>query len=332
MDKKKTLVSVILPVYNTSKYLKRCLDSIIKQTYTNLEIIIINDGSTDNSLNICNKYSKNDHRIKIFSQKNKGAYIARNEGLSLATGDWLIFVDSDDWIDIDGIEGLVAMINKYPQIDMIRSYNRQVSEEISFHHNNIEPSGRLYLMEELLLNNKVGGFMSSMFLKRSIVNEKNLKFSTEHKTKMDLVFTFEYVLNCKWILVYDKVFYNYYVRENSLSRSFSYEKSIVHLKASELVYNYSKKYKNQIIKDYVKKSLNNGLASFYLSIIGLLNNDEIKISNKEIKHTIKEYLRKNNLRFYSLNFKNKIFTIISYFDYRILKYLFYARYLKKVFK
>jgi len=332
MYKKDPLVSVIIPVYNTEDHISRCLDSLIKQTYKNIEIIIIDDGSTDDSLNICNEYSKNDNRIKIFSQRNEGAYIARNNGLSRAGGEWLIFIDSDDWIDLDGIEGLIEMVKKYPNIDLIRSYNRQVSEEGTYFNKYKKPSGTIYSMEELLFKGKVGGFMSSMFIKREKVEEHNLRFSTIHKTKMDLVFTFQYVLNCKWILVYDKVYYNYYVRENSLSRSISYEKSLVHLRVSELIHNNSIKYDNKIIKKYTKNSLNNGLLSFYMSIIVLLNKEGIKFSQKEFKHIIKEYLNKTDFHFYSMSFKNQIFTMITFLDYRILGFVYYLRYVKKIIK
>lgn len=95
------LVSVIVPVYNTEKYLDKCIDSICRQTYKNLEIILINDGSSDNSLDICMKHQEKDSRIKIFSQKNKGLIETRKFGVSRAKGKLIGFVDSDDWIEKD---------------------------------------------------------------------------------------------------------------------------------------------------------------------------------------------------------------------------------------
>lgn len=93
------LISVIIPVYNTAKYLPQCLDSICSQTYENLEIIVINDGSTDNSLDILLQYADRDSRIRIINQNNKGLSSARNNGLQKATGQYVLFLDSDDWID-----------------------------------------------------------------------------------------------------------------------------------------------------------------------------------------------------------------------------------------
>lgn len=93
------LISVIVPVYNVEKYLARCLDSIIRQSFNNLEIICVNDGSTDNSLQILKQYAKKDHRIRIIDKTNGGLSSARNAGLSIATGDFISFIDSDDWIN-----------------------------------------------------------------------------------------------------------------------------------------------------------------------------------------------------------------------------------------
>ncbi len=98
------LISVIIPVYNVKKYLQRCLDSVIEQTYQNLEVILIDDGSTDHSGKICKEYAKKDVRIHVISQKNQGVGAARNKGLDTAKGEYITFVDSDDFISKDMIE------------------------------------------------------------------------------------------------------------------------------------------------------------------------------------------------------------------------------------
>ena len=107
------LVSVIVPIHNTSKYLKRCLNSITKQTYSNLEIILINDGSTDKSGEICNKYAKKDSRIKVLHNETAGGVAnARNKGLSIATGEYINFVDGDDWLTKNAIKVLVDSLQE----------------------------------------------------------------------------------------------------------------------------------------------------------------------------------------------------------------------------
>ena len=96
MDK---LISVIVPIYNVEKYLTKCIESIINQTYKNLEIILVDDGSPDKSPIICDEYAKKDNRIKVIHKKNGGLSDARNYGMSLATGEYISFIDSDDYID-----------------------------------------------------------------------------------------------------------------------------------------------------------------------------------------------------------------------------------------
>ena len=91
-------ISVIIPIYNVEDYLPQCLDSVIHQTHENLEIILVNDGSTDSCTKICDEYAAKDNRIKIINQENGGLSVARNTGIRTATGDYIAFIDSDDWI------------------------------------------------------------------------------------------------------------------------------------------------------------------------------------------------------------------------------------------
>lgn len=100
------LVSVIVPVYNVEQYLEKCIDSIINQTYKNLEIILIDDGSTDSSGKICDSYAARDKRIKVIHQENGGLAVVRNIGVSAASGEYIMFVDSDDYIDTEIVQFL----------------------------------------------------------------------------------------------------------------------------------------------------------------------------------------------------------------------------------
>ncbi len=106
------LISVIIPVYNPGKYLYHCLDSMIHQTYRNLEIILVNDGSTDDSLNVCRSYAEKDSRIQVLTQENAGVSVARNRGIEIATGDWYSFIDSDDYLEENTYEFLLDTAQK----------------------------------------------------------------------------------------------------------------------------------------------------------------------------------------------------------------------------
>ena len=117
----KPLISIIIPVYNVEKYINCCIDSIVNQTYRNIEVIIVDDGSTDDSLKICNLYSQQDKRVKTFHKENSGLSDARNFGFKQSTGEYILFIDSDDfWIDNHQLDTLINTINnRYHNYDFI---------------------------------------------------------------------------------------------------------------------------------------------------------------------------------------------------------------------
>ena len=113
MEEKDRLVSIIVPVYNVEKYLSKCIEILINQTYTNIEILLINDGSTDNSKKICEQFKEKDSRIKLINKENGGLSDARNKGLQEAIGKYIAFVDSDDYVEKNYIETLYSLITKF---------------------------------------------------------------------------------------------------------------------------------------------------------------------------------------------------------------------------
>ena len=131
-SKNENKVSAILPVYNTSKYLKQCLDSVLSQTYANLEVICINDGSTDNSLAILQDYSAKDSRIKIVDQKNAGLSAARDAGFTVATGEYVIFIDSDDYVEPDMVKSMLDCA-KENKSDIVVCNANEYLEQYNFH-------------------------------------------------------------------------------------------------------------------------------------------------------------------------------------------------------
>ena len=111
-------ISVIVPVYNTEKYLDRCIQSILAQTYTDFELLLVDDGSTDSSGAICDKYAEQDSRVRVFHKENGGVSSARNQGLDNAKGEWITFVDSDDWVDRE----FFNILSKSSKPDILISY------------------------------------------------------------------------------------------------------------------------------------------------------------------------------------------------------------------
>lgn len=123
------MISVIIPVYNVEKYLEKCIDSVINQSYSDLEIILVNDGSTDSSGKMCKKYSEIDNRIKVINKKNGGLSDARNKGLDIATGEYIAFLDSDDWVDINLYKNLYYLISKYNADISVCNFKRVYLED-----------------------------------------------------------------------------------------------------------------------------------------------------------------------------------------------------------
>lgn len=122
------LISIIVPVYKVERYLKKCLDSLIKQTYRNIEIILVDDGSPDSCPQLCDKYAQNDSRIKVIHKQNGGLSSARNAGLKIVSGDFVSFVDSDDWVNDNYIETLYLTQNKF-DADLVIAEHQNVYEE-----------------------------------------------------------------------------------------------------------------------------------------------------------------------------------------------------------
>lgn len=143
------LVSVIIPIYNVEQFLSRCLDSVINQTYKNLEIILVNDGSSDNSLEICEDYAKKDNRIKIVNKNNGGLSSARNAGLDICKGKYISFIDSDDWVSLDYIDILYEnIVDNEADISIVDF----ITKTDSNNNSNIENKNQIncYLQPEIL--------------------------------------------------------------------------------------------------------------------------------------------------------------------------------------
>lgn len=191
-------VSIIIPVYNTEKYLDGCLDSVLNQTYNNLEIVCINDGSTDNSLKILENYKEKDKRVKVISQENKGIAQTRNIGLENITGDYVLFIDSDDFFSKKLVELLVKDINDYKNVDIVEFKHVMFNdgEEFSF-EKDLKDWQESIVYNERKPNEdpyKVLGVARCMswnkFYKTSFIKDNNLHFKNGLKYGEDLLFNY----------------------------------------------------------------------------------------------------------------------------------------------
>ena len=170
-NRARPLVSIIIPVYNVEKYLRQCLDSVLAQTYTNLEVILVDDGSTDLSNAICREYCEEDSRFRLYRKENGGASSARNVGLDKSTGEYLYFLDSDDEISRDAIAKMLACACDN-QADLVFIEARSKREDGACssghydYHRQYAPDAPYRLMEEMLDNKEFHVGMPFFFVKK----------------------------------------------------------------------------------------------------------------------------------------------------------------------
>ena len=207
-------ISVIVPVYNVEKYLPRCIESILAQTFTDFELLLIDDGSIDNSGKICDEFAMKDSRIKVFHKKNGGVSSARNVGLDNAKGDWITFSDSDDELFNNALKTYADIIQKYPNVDIIccghSIYNRSGSTK-----NRI--CDKLLLIEDkeqILLECEIGssyGFLWNKCFRTTIVKmcrfDENLSWCEDH------IFTYEVVRFSRCVCFSPSIVYKYYYND-----------------------------------------------------------------------------------------------------------------------
>ncbi len=209
------LVSVIVPVYNVEKYLRKCLESIVIQTYHNLEIFLIDDGSTDSSGKICDEYSARDKRITVIHKKNEGVSVARNVGLNHAQGVWISFVDSDDWINLNMYEVLIEESQNcdvifFPFKEYYNDNTTRIFSAQAFKSNNRNQIEKfILLLKDNCIHYEFFGYTCNKLFKNELIKQNNLKFQTCLSFREDEVFTSNYCKYINSLKFLPIAFYNY---------------------------------------------------------------------------------------------------------------------------
>lgn len=231
-------VSIIIPIYNVEKYLNRCIISIQNQTLKNIEIILVDDGSLDNCPQLCDEYAQRDSRIKVIHKKNGGLGLARNSGLEIATGKYIAFIDSDDFIELNMFETLFDKASK-ENLDTVfcgcKFYNNGIIKEKIEVKTYTQFIGSTEI--KALLLDLVGPlpsyksdvkYMMSVWhaiYSKEIIDKYNICFCSERKfVSEDLIFDIDYLTKAQRIGYIPDCLYFYCINENSLSRTFSSEK------------------------------------------------------------------------------------------------------------
>lgn len=210
------LISIIVPVFKTEKFLKKCLDTIVNQTLTDIEIICVNDGSPDNSLEILNEYASKDKRIKVISQENSGPSVARNTGIAVATGEYIGFVDSDDWIDLDFYEKLYTAAKKYDAdiavcgIKRIKGNKQKLFMTIKKEKFTVDRDEKFKIGDIPKKN-----YVWNKIYKFKLFREHNLQFEAGMYYE-DIYFSSQIFLYARSVVTVPKISYNYMVNSGSI--------------------------------------------------------------------------------------------------------------------
>lgn len=220
-----SLVSLIVPVYNAAEYLDVCVGSLLRQTYDNIQVILVDDGSTDGSANLCDTWAAQDSRIHVIHQAHGGASMARNAGLEAAEGDWLEFVDADDWLEEETVEDLLKLIQKSHAQMVIFNYRSVSFEDTPYTvkgktADHEIKSGMLSTKDTLnciLAYSGVKGYVWNKFFSHALIERENLRFDSNISMCEDLLFNVEYVLLSAATISTNLCLYNYRNNPGSIS-------------------------------------------------------------------------------------------------------------------
>ena len=282
-------VSIIVPVYNVEQFLYECLDSVLSQTYNNIEAVLVDDGSTDNSGKLCDTYSKKDSRIKVIHQKNQGLSAARNTGIDAATGDYLLFVDSDDVISEHMVEDLLRIAVEHK----IKFVSSPLAIDKNNLDKNVDKDIRVFSSEDAL---------KSIFEERVVQTSASGKLYAKElwetvrfpvgKLFEDYATIYKIVLKCDRIVSVGRFYYFYRPNPNGITGSFFSKRKLDYFEIT-----------NQIIKDLeannlkrLIKTVNNRTKRYAISFYRDMSRSSF--DDKEIQAFLVKIIRKHFFRYY----------------------------------
>lgn len=304
------MISVIIPVYNVENYLRDCLNSLKNQTYKNFEVIMVNDGSTDSSGEICKEYTC-DSRFRFFNIPNGGVSNARNVALKHANGEMISFLDSDDMYASNFLE-IMYEIKVKENADIVICDTKPFVDTCD---NFVTFDGQYKVVDEkelyhgIFITNRVGGFVCNKLFDRRVLD--NVLFDTQLSICEDMVFTMECVKSSERIIKIDSPLYQYRCREGSATRNF--EKTFENGKSKYSIA-YDKLYDKNLVND---KYTNMVSASICLICVGQKCDykNHVEVVNKMNIRNINKVINKNLWAFIvskEFNFKKKVITILNH--------------------
>lgn len=326
----KILISVVIPIYNSEKFLSRAIESVVNQTYENIEIILINDGSTDNSLEVCKEYEEKDKRIKVINKKNSGVSDTRNYGIENSTGQYIMFMDSDDYIDKDMIKDMTDKIDEKTELVISGIKMKYVENEKIVKEKEYTLKDNVYnvnqFLNAMLLDFELICFCGpccKLYKRDNLINNK-IRFSKDLTMGEDTWYNLDYIDICNGdIVTLSNIYYNY-MRENKESLFSKYY--IDYIKTTEKVYNkflniLRKKANKQTVERYEKMYVINLI---YANSINFKYRTDLKKKLSDLKYSLNNEVIKNNIKSIKAdNIKEKIFIFLIKNKLKILLYLFF---------
>lgn len=312
-------VSIIIPMYNVEKYIEKCIESVINQTYKNLEIILVNDGSPDNCKGIAKHYSKFDNRIKVINKNNGGLSDARNAGLKIVTGDYVCFVDSDDYIELNTIEVLINSEGTLNPDVIVFSY---FNEKVDFNESIISKTPVQLDVENLESMTSIIGYAWNKLYKTSLIKDCNISFIKGLSLVEDIVFNENIFLNAEKIHYLNKPLYHYIDRKRSSLIKQYHEKSFdlqkMGYKSRE---NVMKKLfgENKDIKKTLANAYITGIRYCLANLFFYKNNLGIKDKYKLVKLMLSEEETRHQVSNYvPVTFQDKLIKFYVFYKFPFL--------------
>ena len=289
MDK----VSVIVPIYNAEKHLDKCLRSLLQQEHTNMEVILVNDGSKDDSLSICRRYASEDARIQVIDKQNEGVAIARNTGIEAATGDYIAFIDPDDWIETAMYRRLLESAKRYDAPICLCNFYRDTKrrsqpkrfdfeEEILVGDEIIEKlvNGMIGMSDLLPKYDYVMGSVWRGIYKRAFIEQHDLRFVPKLTIMEDLVFIVQALLKCDKVAIDHGIWYHYVQHASSTLHSYNEKMWSDQLVVYELL-------EESIREANLEEQMRNRLDYRYLGMIfSAIKNETFVRSEGDFKETL----------------------------------------------
>lgn len=317
------LITIMIPAYNAERYIGRCLESLQKQSYRDIEVVIVNDGSKDSTQRICEEYAGKDSRFRVINQKNGGEGAARNTGLREAKGQFLCFVDADDYVNADFVENMYQMHLEHKAELVICGFTElKDSKIINQTNGSVEIMDRETAMENLLREDSFKGYVWNKMFNMQIIRDNKLQFDVSLAVWTDVLFVFQYMLHIDKAVFNPKPTYNYIYVETSASHLANHllgvEKSYSAIRAKEQMIDFIPAEYGRVRKQIGIRYVQSALA--VIRNIGYTDGNKDSEYYKNSMHLIKKYKK---IAYSSLSRKDKILVQMCIFCPRVLMFLYH---------